>query len=197
MTILPLVSFTTGIRCSTLKPVSRDTTCHESCFICNRCCVNLTFQSGAKINISDGSCPERIVTVTGPTNSIFKAFTLICKKFEEWCSQFHDIQGGGAGGGGGTARTPITLRLIVPASQCGSLIGKGGSKIKEIREVTGALIQVASEMLPSSTERTVTISGTSEAITQCIYHICCVMLEVRKRHNSHYYNLHSFFFIRH
>lgn len=40
-------------------------------------------QSGAKINISDGSCPERIVTVTGPTNAIFKAFTLICKKFEE------------------------------------------------------------------------------------------------------------------
>lgn len=135
-------------------------------------------QSGAKINISDGSCPERIVTVTGPTNSIFKAFTLICKKFEEWCSQFHDIQGSGAGGGG-VSRPPITLRLIVPASQCGSLIGKGGSKIKEIREVTGASIQVASEMLPNSTERAVTISGTSEAITQCIYHICCVMLEVR------------------
>ncbi|XP_072765592.1 poly(rC)-binding protein 3 isoform X2 [Anoplolepis gracilipes] len=134
-------------------------------------------ESGAKINISDGSCPERIVTVTGPTNSIFKAFTLICKKFEEWCSQFHDMQGGGAGGGGGVSRPPITLRLIVPASQCGSLIGKGGSKIKEIREVTGASIQVASEMLPNSTERAVTISGTSEAITQCIYHICCVMLE--------------------
>lgn len=41
------------------------------------------FQSGAKINISDGSCPERIVTVTGNTSAIFKAFTLICKKFEE------------------------------------------------------------------------------------------------------------------
>jgi len=39
-------------------------------------------------------------------------------------------------------RTPaskqiITLRLIMPASQCGSLIGKGGAKIKEIREVGG------------------------------------------------------------
>ncbi|XP_061377685.1 poly(rC)-binding protein 3 isoform X1 [Danaus plexippus] len=126
-------------------------------------------ESGAKINISDGSCPERIVTVTGNTSSIFKAFTLICKKFEEWCSQFNE--------GGGGSRAPITLRLIVPASQCGSLIGKGGSKIKEIRDVTGANIQVASEMLPNSTERAVTISGTCDAITQCIYHICCVMLE--------------------
>uniref|UniRef100_A0A1B6LFG9 K Homology domain-containing protein n=1 Tax=Graphocephala atropunctata TaxID=36148 RepID=A0A1B6LFG9_9HEMI len=128
-------------------------------------------ESGAKINISDGSCPERIVTVTGPTNSIYKAFSLICKKFEE----FQEMQNGGGGGGG--PRPPITLRLIVPASQCGSLIGKGGSKIKEIREVTGASIQVASDMLPNSTERAVTITGTSDAITQCIFHICCVMLE--------------------
>lgn len=58
------------------------------------------------------------------------------------------------------------------------LLGKGGAKIKEIREVTGCSIQVASEMLPNSTERAVTLSGTAEAITQCIYHICCVMLEV-------------------
>jgi polyribonucleotide nucleotidyltransferase len=75
-------------------------------------------------------------------------------------------------------RPPITFRMIVPASQCGSLIGKGGSKIKEIREVTGASIQVASEMLPNSTERAVTISGSSKAITQCVYHICLVMSEV-------------------
>jgi polyribonucleotide nucleotidyltransferase len=78
-------------------------------------------------------------------------------------------------------KPPITLRLIVPASQCGSLIGKGGSKIREIREVTGASIQVASEMLPNSTERAVTISGMSDAITKCIYHICMIMLEVRKK----------------
>ena len=55
---------------------------------------------------------------------------------------------------------------------------KGGSKIKEVREVTGASVQVASEMLPNSTERAVTISGNSEAITQCIYNICNIMAEV-------------------
>ncbi|XP_035911352.1 poly(rC)-binding protein 3 isoform X4 [Anopheles stephensi] len=127
-------------------------------------------ESGAKINISDCSCPERIVTVSGSRSAIYKAFTLITKKFEEWCSQFQDqtnTQG----------KPQIPIRLIVPASQCGSLIGKGGSKIKEIREITGCSIQVASEMLPNSTERAVTLSGSAEAITQCIYHICCVMLE--------------------
>merc|ERR1712061_764299 len=126
-------------------------------------------ESGAKINISDGSCPERIVTVTGNTESIFRAFTLICNKFEEDLSNLISP--------GTVPRPPITFRLVVPASQCGSLIGKGGSKIKEIREITGASIQVASEMLPNSTERAVTISGNGEAITQCIYNICNIMAE--------------------
>merc|ERR1711981_814132 len=71
----------------------------------------------------------------------------------------------------------VSLKLVVPASQCGSLIGKGGSKIKDIREVTGASVQVASELLPNSTERTVTIGGGKNNITQVIYQICCVMLE--------------------
>lgn len=58
------------------------------------------------------------------------------------------------------------------------IAGKGGSKIKEIRESTGCSIQVASDMLPNSTEREVKLTGTAEQITQCIFHICCVMLEV-------------------
>lgn len=37
--------------------------------------------------------------------------------------------------GGTVSRPPVTLRLVIPASQCGSLIGKAGTKIKEIREV--------------------------------------------------------------
>lgn len=48
--------------------------------------------------------------------------------------------------------------------------------------MTGCSIQVASEMLPNSTERAVTLTGTSDAITQCIHQICCVMLEVSIKH---------------
>lgn len=40
-------------------------------------------QSAARINISEGNCPERIVTITGPTDTIFKAFAMIAYKFEE------------------------------------------------------------------------------------------------------------------
>uniref|UniRef100_A0A8C2A870 K Homology domain-containing protein n=1 Tax=Cyprinus carpio TaxID=7962 RepID=A0A8C2A870_CYPCA len=126
--------------------------------------------SNARINISEGNCPERIVTITGPTDAIFKAFAMIAYKFEE--DIINSMSNSQA-----TSKPPVTLRLVVPASQCGSLIGKGGSKIKEMRESTGAQVQVAGDMLPNSTERAVTISGAPEAIIQCVKQICVVMLE--------------------
>uniref|UniRef100_A0AAZ3QFW3 K Homology domain-containing protein n=1 Tax=Oncorhynchus tshawytscha TaxID=74940 RepID=A0AAZ3QFW3_ONCTS len=128
-------------------------------------------ESGARINISEGNCPERIVTITGPTDAIFKAFAMIAYKFEE--DIINSMSNSPA-----TSKPPVTLRLVVPASQCGSLIGKGGSKIKEMRESTGAQVQVAGDMLPNSTERAVTISGAPEAIIQCVKQICVVMLEL-------------------
>ncbi|TSM44142.1 Poly(rC)-binding protein 4 [Bagarius yarrelli] len=83
-------------------------------------------ESSARINISEGSCPERIITITGPTECVFRAFTMITIKLEE---------------------------------------------------STGAQVQVAGDLLPNSTERGVTISGSQEAIIQCVKLICTVILE--------------------
>uniref|UniRef100_A0A3Q1HTI3 K Homology domain-containing protein n=1 Tax=Anabas testudineus TaxID=64144 RepID=A0A3Q1HTI3_ANATE len=126
--------------------------------------------SSARINISEGSCPERIITITGPADCVFRAFTMITFKLEEDLTAL-------VANGTVTSKPPVTLRLVIPASQCGSLIGKGGSKIKEIRETTGAQVQVAGDLLPNSTEREVTISGNQDAIIQCVKHICTVILE--------------------
>ncbi|KFQ50527.1 Poly(rC)-binding protein 4, partial [Nestor notabilis] len=79
-------------------------------------------QSSARITISEGSCPERITTITGSTDAVFRAVSMIAFKLEE------DL---GAGSDGAAA----VLRVVPPPSQCGSLIGKAGAKIREIREV--------------------------------------------------------------
>lgn len=92
---------------------------HVQCYTAYQCfCIGLLtliiyycFQSGAKINISDGSCPERIVTVTGNTSAIFKAFTLICKKFEEVCTnQYFFLRG---------HRPPLAHLIHLPFSKLG------------------------------------------------------------------------------
>ena len=52
----------------------------------------------------------------------------------------------------------FTVRLIVPNSRMGSVIGKSGSKIKEIQEVSGARLFAGEAMLPGSTEVSPTFS---------------------------------------
>ncbi|NXS59037.1 PCBP4 protein, partial [Brachypteracias leptosomus] len=125
--------------------------------------------SGARITISEGCCPERITTITGSTDAVFRAVSMIAFKLEE------DLGAGSDGAAAG--RAPVTLRLVIPASQCGSLIGKAGAKIREIRESTGAQVQVASDLLPNSTERAVTVSGVPDTIIHCVRQICAVILE--------------------
>ena len=84
---------------------------------------NIRQTSGARIHISDGSCPERVITVVGAPEAVCEAYSLMCERLEA-----------GEEGGKRERRESLSLRLVVPASQCGSLIGKGGAKIKEIRE---------------------------------------------------------------
>jgi len=131
---------------------------------------NFREQSGAKITISsEQNCPERIVTISGGQNQIFKAVELITDKM------FKDVNSGLTNDA--TSQVPVTIRLVVPASQCGSIIGKGGAKIKEIRDTTGCAIQVQSDMLPNSSERSVTLSGVPSTIVHCINMLCDVMIQ--------------------
>ena len=53
--------------------------------------------------------------------------------------------------------------------------------VVDVLQTTTASIQVASEMLPNSTERAVTVSGSGEAIASSIFHVCAVMLEVSSK----------------
>ncbi|NXJ58599.1 PCBP2 protein, partial [Spizaetus tyrannus] len=104
-------------------------------------------ESGARINISEGNCPERIITLAGPTNAIFKAFAMIIDKLEE----------------------------VQPAWGC--VVEELSILLCNVWKVTGAQVQVAGDMLPNSTERAITIAGIPQSIIECVKQICVVMLE--------------------
>ena len=95
--------------------------------------AQLRQQTGANVGITQGDSHEYVLCIGGALETIFKAFSLVCRKL--W-----DFLTGIAGGPGHDL--PLTLRLAAPASQCGSIIGKQGAKVKEIRDLTGAVIQV-------------------------------------------------------
>lgn len=62
-----------------------------------------------------------------------------------------------------TAESELTF--LVGQGACGALIGKGGSKIKETRESSGASIKISSDPLPYSDEKTVLITGSKEEVS--------------------------------
>jgi hypothetical protein len=77
--------------------------------------------------------------------------------------------------GSGSRELPLTLQLLMPTSVCLPL----SCQIQHISEVNEALIDVAHVTLPESMDRVVTITGSQEAITEGMTHICDVMCKVR------------------
>ena len=69
------------------------------------------------------------------------------------------------------------VRLLISHLLIGSVIGKGGAKIRQIQDVSGARMVASKEMLPQSTERIVEVSGASEAIRLAIVEIAKCLVE--------------------
>lgn len=62
-----------------------------------------------------------------------------------------------------------TQNISIPADMVGCIIGRGGSKINEIRQKSGAKISIAKDAHDESGERMFTITGPSEALEQALY----------------------------
>jgi len=63
----------------------------------------------------------------------------------------------------------IAQQIFIPNDMVGSVIGKGGSKINEIRQMSGSHIKIAEPQNNGSNERLVTITGTPESNQMAIY----------------------------
>ena len=60
------------------------------------------------------------------------------------------------------AQCNVEVNLLVPTTLIGSIVGKGGCRITEIREATQCKVKVYEDCLPASNERVVAIGGESE-----------------------------------
>jgi len=69
------------------------------------------------------------------------------------------------------------LNLLVNTHQAGSLIGKGGSRIKEICDESGGKLKVYPECLPNSNERVVSLGGESESEAISVLNVVLNTLE--------------------
>src|SRR5690606_459009 len=63
---------------------------------------------------------------------------------------------------------PLTQQIFIPNDMVGAIIGKGGAKINEIRQLSGSVIKI-NEPQDNSNERLVTITGTQECNQIALY----------------------------
>jgi hypothetical protein len=67
----------------------------------------------------------------------------------------------------------------------GAIIGKGGAKINEIRQLSGSVIKI-NEPTDNSNERLVTITGTQECNQMALYMLYSRLGKIPRRHNGYY-----------
>ncbi|KAI0797574.1 hypothetical protein C8Q75DRAFT_738876 [Abortiporus biennis] len=134
-------------------------------------------KSGARVMVSESipGNPERILNVSGPLDAVSKAFGLIVRRINDEPFDKASVPGSRA----------VTIKFMIPNSRMGSVIGKGGTKIKEIQDASGARLNASEGMLPGSTERVLSVSGVADAIHIATYYIGNILIEANERMPSH------------
>ncbi|KAF6171554.1 hypothetical protein GIB67_018078 [Kingdonia uniflora] len=135
-------------------------------------------QSGARIQLSRNNeffpgTSDRIIMVSGTVDEIIKAMELIFGKLlsESFVDDGNDVD----------PRSKV--RLIVPNSCCGGIIGKGGATIKSFIEDSRAGIKISpqDQNYTGLNDRLVTLTGSPDKQMRAISLILSKLLE-----DSHY-----------
>ncbi|XP_037776373.1 heterogeneous nuclear ribonucleoprotein K-like isoform X3 [Penaeus monodon] len=136
----------------------------------------LRSENPASITVPDCPGPERVLTIGGSEEVVLKVLREVLECLDE------ALQKG----------SETDARILVHQSQAGCIIGKAGTKIKELREECGGQIKVYTNCCPQSTDRVIQITGDRERAILTITRILELIKEspIKGLYNS--YNPHNF-----
>uniref|UniRef100_A0A0N4Z9R9 Heterogeneous nuclear ribonucleoprotein K n=1 Tax=Parastrongyloides trichosuri TaxID=131310 RepID=A0A0N4Z9R9_PARTI len=113
----------------------------------------LRSEYNANISIPDKKMPERVLTISASYDNIMNIFDVVLPRIlEEQRNSTDDNE----------------IRMIVHQSQAGAIIGRAGSKVKELREKSHAFLKVYTDFCPRSTDRVIQITGNQEKIRSAV-----------------------------
>ncbi|XP_017551931.1 heterogeneous nuclear ribonucleoprotein K isoform X1 [Pygocentrus nattereri] len=98
-------------------------------------------------------------------------------------SSWDNYQSGGRGSYGDMGGPVVTTQVTIPKDLAGSIIGKGGQRIKQIRHESGASIKI-DEPLQGSEDRIITITGTQDQIQNAQYLLQNSALHLLRHHHD-------------
>jgi predicted RNA-binding protein YlqC (UPF0109 family) len=153
-------------------------------------------ESGATIDVANTTpgATKRIVTVTGSSQQVSVALNGIAAQLRErkedrdkkaasgqqqqQLQQQQQQQDQPVEAGGQDAKTQSAITLLIPNTQIGGVLGKGGATINATRSSSGATIKVSSQPLENSTEKTILIQGDPSAVYTAIFMLCSQLAEL-------------------
>ncbi|XP_067123662.1 heterogeneous nuclear ribonucleoprotein K isoform X1 [Centruroides vittatus] len=133
----------------------------------------------ASVTVPDCPGPERILSVVADIETLGEILIDIIPKLEDYIHHR-------------TLSFDCEMRMLLHQSHAGCLIGKGGHRIKEVREKTGAHIKVYSNCCPVSTERVVQISGFPNVVIDCVKEICDIISQAPIKGPNKLYDPHNY-----
>ncbi|MFH4973411.1 hypothetical protein AB6A40_000120 [Gnathostoma spinigerum] len=125
----------------------------------------------AHLSVPDSQTPERILTIVATIENVIRVVGEIIPRLEEVrsSSENRDRDDGD--------HLDAELRMLVHQSLVGAIIGRGGFRIKELREETGTQLKVYTQCCPQSTDRVIQISGSPEKVLGCVERIINMLKE--------------------
>ncbi|OIW33938.1 eukaryotic type KH-domain (KH-domain type I) [Coniochaeta ligniaria NRRL 30616] len=134
--------------------------------------ADLRDETGVKAGVSKvvQGVHDRVLTITGGCEAISRAYGVVTRALLEGAPA---MGMGGVVSGNGTH----AIKLLISHNQMGTIIGRGGLKIKHIQDQSGVRMVAQKEMLPQSTERVVEVQGNPEGIQRAIWEICKCLVD--------------------
>lgn len=152
--------------------------------------ADLRDETGVKAGVSKvvQGVHDRVLTITGGCEAISRAYGVVTRALLEGAPT---VGMGGVVSGNGThgtisflsafrqalANSVPAVKLLISHNQMGTIIGRGGLKIKHIQDASGVRMVAQKEMLPQSTERVVEVQGNPEGIQRAVWEICKCLVD--------------------
>ncbi|KAK6351414.1 hypothetical protein TWF718_004575 [Orbilia javanica] len=165
---------------SSIQPVDESNWIHVRALITSAEAATVIGKGGENVTqirrLSEAKCTvseytrgavERILTVSGGVDAVAKAFGLIIRTINSEPLSSASTQ---------NSKT-FPLRLLIPHILIGSIIGKGGMRIREIQDASGARLNASDSCLPLSTERSLMVVGVADAVHIATYYVATTLVE--------------------
>ncbi|TNY17593.1 hypothetical protein DMC30DRAFT_356876 [Rhodotorula diobovata] len=121
--------------------------------------------------------PDRVLSIGGTVDSVAKAYSLVAQTILENPVPSPTSASAPEGGAAPSPSASASIRLLISHLLIGSVIGKGGSKIRQIQELASARMVASKEMLPQSTERIVEVTGQPEGVRIAVQEIAKCLID--------------------